>query len=118
MGTTTMGVKLDDATRERIKLAASQIDRTPHWLIKQAIFNYLAQLERGEALPEIASQPVDAEGETPAAEESHQPFLHFAETILPQSVIRAALTSATRRPETEVVPVLLEQARLPLKTSQ
>lgn len=41
MGTTTMGVKLDDATRERIKSAASRIDRTPHWLIKQAIFNYL-----------------------------------------------------------------------------
>ena len=35
MGTTTMGVKLDDATRERIKSAASRIDRTPHWLIKQ-----------------------------------------------------------------------------------
>ncbi|WP_376715496.1 hypothetical protein, partial [Acinetobacter baumannii] len=25
-----MGVKLDDATRERIKSAASRIDRTPH----------------------------------------------------------------------------------------
>lgn len=45
MGTTTMGVKLDDATRERIKSAASRIDRTPHWLIKQAIFNYLEKLE-------------------------------------------------------------------------
>ena len=31
------GVKLDDATRERIKTAATRIDRTPHWLIKQAI---------------------------------------------------------------------------------
>ena len=40
MGMTTMGVKLDDATRERIKTAATRIDRTPHWLIKQAIFNY------------------------------------------------------------------------------
>ena len=39
MGTTTMGVKLDDATRERIKSAATRIDRTPHWLIKQAIFS-------------------------------------------------------------------------------
>lgn len=28
MGTTTMGVKLDDATRERIKSAASRIDHT------------------------------------------------------------------------------------------
>ena len=29
MGTTTMGVKLDDATSERIKSAASRIARTP-----------------------------------------------------------------------------------------
>ena len=53
MGTTTMGVKLDDATRERIKTAASRIDRTPHWLIKQAIFNYLERLENDDALPEL-----------------------------------------------------------------
>jgi len=33
MGTTTMGVKLDEATRERIKTAAQSMDRTPHWLI-------------------------------------------------------------------------------------
>ena len=41
MGTTTMGVKLDDATRERIKSATTRIDRTPHWLIKQEILSYL-----------------------------------------------------------------------------
>ncbi|EHD02061.1 proline dehydrogenase, partial [Salmonella enterica subsp. enterica serovar Wandsworth str. A4-580] len=51
MGTTTMGVKLDDATRERIKMAASRIDRTPHWLIKQAIFSYLDKLENSDTLP-------------------------------------------------------------------
>ena len=39
MSTTTLGVKLDDPTRERLKAAAHSIDRTPHWLIKQAIFN-------------------------------------------------------------------------------
>ena len=38
MGTTTMGVKLDDATRERIKSAATRIDRTPHWLIQTGDF--------------------------------------------------------------------------------
>ena len=47
MATTTLGVKLDDATRERLKLAAQQLDRTPHWLIKQAIFTYLEQVEGG-----------------------------------------------------------------------
>ncbi|KMV71126.1 transcriptional regulator [bacteria symbiont BFo1 of Frankliniella occidentalis] len=114
MGTTTMGVKLDDATRERIKLAAQQIDRTPHWLIKQAIFNYLQQVEQGTALPEIPSNGQQVEGdERPPEESQHQPFLDFAEQILPQSVARAAITSAWRRPETEAVPMLLEQARLP-----
>ncbi|SQC93906.1 Bifunctional protein putA [Cedecea neteri] len=53
MGTTTMGVKLDEATRDRIKEAASRIDRTPHWLIKQAIFNYLERLESSDDLPEL-----------------------------------------------------------------
>ena len=47
MATTTLGVKLDDATRDRLKQAAQSIDRTPHWLIKQAIFNYLEQIEGG-----------------------------------------------------------------------
>jgi RHH-type proline utilization regulon transcriptional repressor/proline dehydrogenase/delta 1-pyrroline-5-carboxylate dehydrogenase len=53
MGTTTMGVKLDDATRERIKSAASRIDRTPHWLIKQAILTIWKRLENDETLPEL-----------------------------------------------------------------
>lgn len=53
MATTTLGVKLDDPTRERLKAAASSIDRTPHWLIKQAIFNYLEKLEGGATLTEL-----------------------------------------------------------------
>nr|WP_154324823.1 trifunctional transcriptional regulator/proline dehydrogenase/L-glutamate gamma-semialdehyde dehydrogenase [Pantoea sp. 201603H] len=121
MATTTMGVKLDEATRDRIKLAAQKIDRTSHWLIKQAIFNYLEQLEAGDALPEGAIQTVNDVDET-LPEDPHQPFLDFAEQILPQSVTRAAITSAWRRPEPEAVPMLLEQARLPgamaVKTQQ
>ena len=113
MGATTMGVKLDDATRERIKTAATRIDRTPHWLIKQAIFNYLEKLENDEPLPEIASASGDGEETALPGEESHQPFLEFAEQILPQSVTRATITAAYRRPETDAVPMLLEQARLP-----
>lgn len=42
---TTLGVKLDDLTRERLKTAAASIDRTPHWLIKQALFNCLEKFE-------------------------------------------------------------------------
>ncbi|WP_313052205.1 trifunctional transcriptional regulator/proline dehydrogenase/L-glutamate gamma-semialdehyde dehydrogenase [Atlantibacter hermannii] len=117
MGTTTMGVKLDDATRERIKSAASKIDRTPHWLIKQAIFNYLERLENNDTLPELPALLAGAANESDEAsgvtsEENHQPFLEFAEQILPQSVNRAAITAAWRRPETDAVPMLLEQARL------
>ncbi|EOC5689603.1 trifunctional transcriptional regulator/proline dehydrogenase/L-glutamate gamma-semialdehyde dehydrogenase [Cronobacter sakazakii] len=117
MGTTTMGVKLDDATRERIKSAATKIDRTPHWLIKQAIFNYLEQLEKSDGLPELPALLAGAANESdevPApVEETHQPFLEFAEQIQPQSVSRAAITAAWRRAETDAVPMLLEQARLP-----
>ena len=76
MGTTTMGVKLDDATRERIKTAASRIDRTPHWLIKQAIFNYLERLENDDALPEL---PALLAG---AANESEETTAHQNETCL------------------------------------
>lgn len=92
MGTTTMGVKLDDATRERIKSAASRIDRTPHWLIKQAIFNYLEKLENDETLPELPALLSGAANESDEAghpaDEPYQPFLDFAEQILPQSVSR------------------------------
>ncbi|UFH49719.1 trifunctional transcriptional regulator/proline dehydrogenase/L-glutamate gamma-semialdehyde dehydrogenase [Pseudomonas sp. KNUC1026] len=115
MATTTLGVKLDDPTRERLKAAAHTIDRTPHWLIKQAIFSYLERLESGANLAELGQAPArehDDVGELPA-DAGPQPFLEFAESILPQSVLRAAITAAYRRPEQEMVPMLLEQARLP-----
>jgi RHH-type proline utilization regulon transcriptional repressor/proline dehydrogenase/delta 1-pyrroline-5-carboxylate dehydrogenase len=120
MATTTLGVKLDDPTRERLKAAAQSIDRTPHWLIKQAIFNYLEKLEGGATLTELtglSARDNDDSAEAPA-EVTHQSFLEFAESILPQSVLRAAITSAYRRPEPEVVPMLLEQARLPASVAE
>jgi RHH-type proline utilization regulon transcriptional repressor/proline dehydrogenase/delta 1-pyrroline-5-carboxylate dehydrogenase len=115
MATTTLGVKLDDATRDRLKQAAQSIDRTPHWLIKQAIFNYLEQVEGGLTPAEHSGlAAVAGEGSVETlSEQGHQVFLDFAESILPQSVLRAAITGAYRRPETEAVPMLLEQARLP-----
>ena len=69
MATTTLGVKLDDPTRERLKAAATSIDRTPHWLIKQAIFNYLEKLEGGATLSELnglSSKEADDAGEVQA----------------------------------------------------
>jgi RHH-type proline utilization regulon transcriptional repressor/proline dehydrogenase/delta 1-pyrroline-5-carboxylate dehydrogenase len=112
-----MGVKLDEATRNRIKTAAQRIERTPHWLIKQAIFNYLERLEQEDKIPEI-SVTQDNKEEKISEEESpietpYQPFLDFAEHILPQSVKRSAITAAYRLPEIQAVPMLLQQAQLP-----
>lgn len=123
MGTTTMGVKLDEATRDRIKAAAQQIDRTPHWVIKQAIFNYLERVESGSALPELplpAADTIsnDTEETITSQEQPLQPFLDFAEQILPQSVSRSAITAAYRRPENEAVSMLLEQARMAPELAQ
>ncbi|MGV7960911.1 trifunctional transcriptional regulator/proline dehydrogenase/L-glutamate gamma-semialdehyde dehydrogenase [Photorhabdus tasmaniensis] len=122
MGSTTMGVKLDEATRDRIKAAALRIDRTPHWLIKQAIFNYLERLENDEQITELsASQDLKEEKittEETATDSSHQPFLDFAEHILPQSVKRSAITAGYRLPETQAVPMLLQQAQLPEDQAQ
>ncbi|HDS1738006.1 trifunctional transcriptional regulator/proline dehydrogenase/L-glutamate gamma-semialdehyde dehydrogenase [Pseudomonas sp. BP8] len=114
MATTTLGVKLDDPTRERLKAAAQSIDRTPHWLIKQAIFNYLEKLEGGATLTEINGHGgnLGEDAGDVQQDHNHQCFLEFAESILPQSVLRSAITAAYRRPEQEMVPMLLEQARL------
>ena len=40
------------------------------------------------------------------------PFHAFAQSIQPQTPLRAAITAAWRRPETECVPPLIEQAKL------
>lgn len=112
---TTLGVKLDDLTRERLKSAAASIDRTPQWLIKQALFNYLEKLEGGATLDElIGPHLIDSQEQAEQTEEAiYQPFLELAESIQPQSALRAAITSAYRRPEEEMLPMLLQQARLP-----
>lgn len=60
----------------------------------------------------MSSKDAEDAGEI-QADHAHQCFLEFAESILPQSVLRASITAAYRRPEPEVVPMLIEQARLP-----
>ena len=42
---TTMGVKLDDEIRMRLKTLGARRDRTPHWLMKKAIIDFLDQEE-------------------------------------------------------------------------
>ena len=48
MTTTTMGIRLDDETRTRLKNLGAVKDRSPHWLMKQAIASYLTREERYE----------------------------------------------------------------------
>jgi predicted transcriptional regulator len=45
MSSTTVGVKLDDATRQRLKAVADELDRAPHWVIKTALNEWLDREE-------------------------------------------------------------------------
>ncbi len=118
MASTTLGVKVDDLLRTRLKEAAARLERTPHWLIKQAIFAYLEKIEHGQVPPElsgIAGVADFADGHAAEHDEDGvpHPFLDFAQSVQPQSVLRAAITAAYRRPEPECVPILIGAARLP-----
>lgn len=46
---TTQGIKLDENTQARLKVLAEKRKRSPHWLMRTAIENYLVQEERYEA---------------------------------------------------------------------
>ncbi len=112
---TTVGVKLDQPTRDRLKRVAHAAERTPHWLIKSALLEYLDSAERaleeGRAVPLPGSFFEEVEAAAPE-DVQHEPFVEFAHEVQPQSVLRAAITAAYRRPEPECLPLLIEQARL------
>ena len=118
--TTTIGVKIDEALKNRLKRAADGVGRSPHWLIKQAIMAVLEKVERGDALEDLFADPraaIDI-SEAPAATDAVQPpFLEFAQSIQPQGVLRAKITAAYRRPETECLPQLIAEASLPKPVS-
>ena len=112
----TMGIKVDDALRDRIRNAAQGMERTPHWLVKQAIVQYVEALERGQSVihltqPGAVAQEEEVQPESAQMAEEVQPFLEFAQGILPQTPLRAAITAAWHRPEPECLPVLLPMAR-------
>lgn len=44
-----MSIKLDNDTRTRIKQLAAARDRTPHWMMREAITQYVEREERKEA---------------------------------------------------------------------
>lgn len=45
---TTQGIKLDDHTRSRLKALAEKRQRTPHWIMRTAIEEYLQREEKYE----------------------------------------------------------------------
>lgn len=53
MSSSTAGIKLDAATRQRIKLAAGSLDRTPHWFMKKAVLFWLDSVENGSGAAQM-----------------------------------------------------------------
>ncbi len=116
MVSTTLGVKVDDALRDRLKSAAKKLNCTPHWLHKQALLSYIDKIERGHLPAEMSHLMEDdalGDGTEHSMTGATPPFFEFGQDVQPQSVLRAAITSAYRRPEPECVPLLLGQAKMP-----
>ena len=107
MANTTIGVKIDESLRDRLKVAAQASGITPHGLIKQSILSTVSRIEHG------AGDGTSATTERAPSDTAHLPFLAFAQSIPPQSVLRAKITAAYRTPEPECVPLLAAEARLP-----
>ena len=121
MSTVTLGLKVDEALRTRIREAAAQQGRAPHWLIKQAVLQYVENLERGlsplgvtPGATGLAAMTETEEADEPALPASItpsvQPFLDWAQNVLPQTDLRAAITAAWHRPEPECLPMLVQLA--------
>ncbi len=49
MSTTTIGIKVDQETRERLKELAKACNRTPHWIVRTALLEFLDREERATA---------------------------------------------------------------------
>ena len=119
MASTTIGVKIDDGLRARLKSAAEAMGRSPHWLIKQSILSVLERIERGDGVDDLLGDArpdvglLESGGTDQPPDAPFQPFLEFAQNVQPQSVLRAKITSAYRRPEPECLPLLLSEATLP-----
>jgi RHH-type proline utilization regulon transcriptional repressor/proline dehydrogenase/delta 1-pyrroline-5-carboxylate dehydrogenase len=114
---TTIGVKVDDDLKARLKVAADSVGRSPHWLIKQSVVAVLERIERGGPLDDLLGESAAGidlqEGATAASDAPQPPFLEFAQGVQPQSVLRAKITAAYRRPEPECLPQLIAEATPP-----
>lgn len=115
-----LGIKLDDALFHRIEKLSRQINRTPHWLIKQAIFLHLDTLEKKSKSSKSNEDIITSQNEKNVINEGNfsQPFFDFAQQILPQSYLRSRVTSAWSISETEIVPKLLNLSNCDENTDQ
>ena len=127
MATVTLGIKVDESLRSRIKEVASVQGKTPHWLIKQAVMLYVESVERGQLQP-LTDTGATHSAESPESDETDetdelaspttaslaapQPFLDWAQNVLPQTDLRAAITAAWHRPEPECLPLLVQLAHV------
>ncbi|MFT4266871.1 MAG: proline dehydrogenase family protein, partial [Xenophilus sp.] len=129
MSLTTLGIKVDEVFRARLRAAADALGRTPHWFIKQAVLSAIERVEGGLVpgrvlgageLGSALDGAAHLEGATQVFEAvpQVQPFLEFVQSVAPQSVRRAAITAAYRRPEPECLPMLIAQARQPAAPTQ
>jgi len=110
---TTIGVKVNEELKARLKAAAESVGRTPHWLVKHALMAEVERIERGEGLAVSADSHGTAEEPETSAAEVPTPFLDFAQSVRPESVLRAQITAAYRCAETDCLPLLLAEASLP-----
>ncbi|MBA3059845.1 MAG: trifunctional transcriptional regulator/proline dehydrogenase/L-glutamate gamma-semialdehyde dehydrogenase [Gammaproteobacteria bacterium] len=124
MATVTLGIKVDESLRTRIKDAALAQGKTSHWLIKQAVIQYVESIERGH-LPRVATRGATETSQAGEIEDADdltvpaspmasapQPFLDWAQNVLPQTEMRAAITAAWHRPEPECLPMLVQLAHV------
>lgn len=110
-------LNLDDATLQRLQDTAKYHQRTPHWLIKQALQTYLDNIEQNGTIEAPLGLATLAEDDKDALFEitralPKKPFLQLSNEIHPQTPLRAAITQAYRRSEPDMIPELLKQAQL------
>lgn len=55
-----VAIKIDPETRERVERLASARQRTPHWLMREAIRQYVEREEKRETLRQDAIQAWEA----------------------------------------------------------
>lgn len=120
MDNNILGVKLDDALLHRIEKLSNRLNRTPNWLVKQAIFLHLDTLEKTLKSNKKIENLNNSENEKYVinTESFSQPFFDFAQQILPQSYLRSRVTRAWSIAETDILPKLLSLATCDENTEQ